>query len=60
MSKKLDFNHRLVLLCLLGIAVMVLSLSVGSSWTSANDDSKVRRHTLKNNAAGRLSGLRGE
>ena len=52
MNKEVNFNHRVALMCVLGIAVMVLSLCIGSDWTtSANDDAKFRRHNLKNDAA---------
>lgn len=50
MSKEVNFSHRVRLMCVLGIAGMVLSLWIGSAWTtSANDGAKVRRDPLKGN-----------
>lgn len=50
MHKQVNFNLRVRLICV--SVVMVSSLWIGSGWTTnANDSGKLRRDTLKGNAA---------
>ncbi|MCM3870971.1 MAG: agmatine deiminase family protein, partial [Pyrinomonadaceae bacterium] len=52
MIKQVNFNHRLLLMSVLTIAVTILSLGISSGWvTSANDDGNLLRHTLTSNAS---------
>ncbi len=52
MSKEVSLNHRVLLMCVLTFAVMILSLGIGNGWvTSANDDGKLLRPTLTGNAS---------